>query len=206
MAVLCFQFIRVRLFATPRIAACQATLSITNSRCLPKLTPIELVMPSSHLILCHPLLLPPPIPASIRVFSNESALRMRWPKYWSFSFSISPSSEHPGLVSLLYPTFNEHLGHAGPLTHPLLLFVLPPSLRDRLPTPIFLGFPGGSAGKESACDDWDMASISGLERSPWRRERLPTPVFWPGKFHGLCSPWGCRVWHDWAAFTFTCLP
>ena len=75
---------RVRLFATPWIAAWQASLSITNSRSSPKLMCIESVMPSSHLILCRPLLLPPPIPPSIRVFSNESALRMRWPKYWSF--------------------------------------------------------------------------------------------------------------------------
>ena len=84
-------------FATPWITACQASLSITNSRSLLKLTPIESVMPSSHLILCHPLLLLPPIPPSIRVFSNESALHMRWPKYWSFTFSISPSNEHPDL-------------------------------------------------------------------------------------------------------------
>ena len=89
---------RVQLFATPRIAARQASLSITNSRSSLRLTSIESVMPSSHLILCHPLLLPP-IPPSIRVFSNESALRMRWPRYWSFSFSIIPSKEHPGLVS-----------------------------------------------------------------------------------------------------------
>ena len=74
-------------------------MSITNSQSSPKLMSIELVMPSSHLILCDPLLLLPPIPPSIRVFSNESTLRMRWPKYWSFSFSISPSKEHPGLVS-----------------------------------------------------------------------------------------------------------
>ena len=89
---------RVRLFATPWIAAYQASLSITNSRSSLKLS-IESVMPSSHLILCCPLLLLPPIPPSIRVFSNESTLRMRWPKYWSFSFSISPSKEHPGLIS-----------------------------------------------------------------------------------------------------------
>ena len=74
-------------------------LSITNSRSLLKLMFIESVMPSSHLILCRPLLLLPPIPPSIRVFSNESTLRMRWPKYWSFSLSISPSNEHPGLIS-----------------------------------------------------------------------------------------------------------
>ena len=90
---------RIRLFATPRIAAHQASLSITNSRSSLKLTSIESVMPSSHPILCRPLLLLPPIPPSIRVFSNESTLRMGWPKYWSFSFSIIPSKEHPGLIS-----------------------------------------------------------------------------------------------------------
>ena len=77
----------------------QASLSITNSWSLLKLTSIESVMPSSHLILCHPLLLLPPIPSSIRVFSNGSTLHIRWPKYWSFSFSISPAKEHPGLIS-----------------------------------------------------------------------------------------------------------
>jgi len=90
---------RVWLFATPWIAACQTSLSITNSRSSPKLMSIESVMPSSHLILWRPLLLLPPIPPSIRVFSKESTLRMRWPKYWSFSFSISPSKEQPGLIS-----------------------------------------------------------------------------------------------------------
>ena len=90
---------RVQLFATLWIAARQASLSITNSRSLLKLISIELVMPSSHLILCRPLLLLPPIPPSIRVFPSESTLHMRWPKYWSFSFSVSPSSEHPGLIS-----------------------------------------------------------------------------------------------------------
>ena len=80
-------------------AAHQASLSITNSWSSPKLTSIESVMPSSRLILCCPLLLLPPIPLSIRVFSNESTLHMMWPKYWSFTFSISPSSEHPGLIS-----------------------------------------------------------------------------------------------------------
>ena len=89
----------VQFFATPWIAACQASLSITNSWSSLKLTFIKSVMPSSHLILCHPLLLLPPIPPNIRVFSNESTLRMRWPKYWSFSFSIIPSKEIPGLIS-----------------------------------------------------------------------------------------------------------
>ena len=90
---------RVLFFATPWIAARQPSLSITNSQSSLKLMSIELVMPSSHLILCCPLLLLPPIPPSIRVFSNESTLRMRWPNYWSFSFSISPSKEIPGLIS-----------------------------------------------------------------------------------------------------------
>ena len=88
----------VRLFATPWITARQASLSITNSWSLLKLMPIESMMPYSHLILCRPLLLLPPILPSISVFSNESTLRMRWPNYWSFSFSISPSNEHPGLI------------------------------------------------------------------------------------------------------------
>ena len=89
-------FSRVRLFATPWIAACQASLSITNSQSLLILMSIESVMPPNHLILCHPLLLLPPIPPSIRVFST---LCMKWPKYWSFSFSTSPSNEHLGWIS-----------------------------------------------------------------------------------------------------------
>ena len=103
VCVSCFSSVqslsRVQLFATPWIAARQASLSITNSQSSLKLMSIESVMPSSHLILCHPLLLLPPIPPSIKVFSNESTLCMRWPKYWSFSFSISPSNEHRGLIS-----------------------------------------------------------------------------------------------------------
>ena len=90
---------RVRLFATPWTTARQASLSITNSQSPPKPMSIESVMPSNHLILCRPLLLLPPIPPSIRVFSNESTLRIRWPKYWSFSFGIIPSKEIPGLIS-----------------------------------------------------------------------------------------------------------
>ena len=89
----------VRLFATPWAAACQASLSITNSWSLFKFMSIVLVMLSNHLILCHPLLLLPSIFPSIRVFSNELVLRIRWPKYWSFSFSISPSNEYSGLIS-----------------------------------------------------------------------------------------------------------
>ena len=89
----------VRLFATPWTAACQASLSITNYQSPPKPMSIESVMPSNHLILCHPFLLLPSIFPSMRVFSKESALHIRWPKYWSFNFSISPSNEHPGLIS-----------------------------------------------------------------------------------------------------------
>ena len=90
---------RVQLFETPWIAAHQAPLFITNSQSLPRLVSIKLVMPSSHLVQCHPLLLLPSIPPNIRVFSSESTLFMRWPKYWSFNFSISPSNEHPGPIS-----------------------------------------------------------------------------------------------------------
>ena len=90
---------RVRLFATPWITARQASLSVTNSRSLPKLLSIESVMPSSHLILCHPLLLLHSIFPSIRIFSDESVLWIRWLQYWSFSFSFSPSNEHSGLIS-----------------------------------------------------------------------------------------------------------
>ena len=88
-----------QLFATPWTAACQASLSNNNSRSLSKLMSIESVMPSNHVILCHPLLLLPSVFPRIRVFSNESVLRIRWPKYWSFSFSISPSNEYSGLIS-----------------------------------------------------------------------------------------------------------
>ena len=89
----------VQLFAIPWITAGQASLSITNNRSSPRLTSIESVMQSSHLIFCHPLLLLPPIPPRIRVFTNESTLHMRWPKYWSFSFSFIPSKEIPELIS-----------------------------------------------------------------------------------------------------------
>ena len=99
----CFSSIQslshLQLFATPWTAACQASLSITDSRSPPKPVSIESVMPSNHLILCRPFLLLPSIFPSIRVLSNESALYIRWPKYWSFSFNISPSNEHPGLIS-----------------------------------------------------------------------------------------------------------
>ena len=94
-------------FGTPWNAENKASLSITNSRSSPKPMSIELVMPSNHLILCHPLLLLPSICPSIRVFSNESVLCIRWPKYWSFSFSISPSNEHPGMISFRIDWFDQ---------------------------------------------------------------------------------------------------
>ena len=97
---------RVRLFATPWTAACQASLSLTISRSLSKFMSIASVMPSNHLILCRPLFLLPSIFPSIRDFSNESAVHIRWPKYWSFSFSISPSSEHSGLISFKIDWFD----------------------------------------------------------------------------------------------------
>ena len=96
----------VQLFATPWTVACQASLSITNSQSLLKFMSIELVMPSNHLNFCHPLLLPPSIFPSIRIFSNESVLCIRWPKYWSFKFSISPSNEHSGLISFRMDWFD----------------------------------------------------------------------------------------------------
>jgi len=105
---------RVRIFAMPWITARHASLSITISRSSLKLTSIESVMPSSQLILFHPLFLLPSIPPSIRVFSNESPLRMRWPKYWSFSFSIIPSKEHPGLISFRMDWL-DHLAVQGTL-------------------------------------------------------------------------------------------
>ena len=96
----------VWLFANPWTAACQASLPITNFQSLLKLMSIELVMPSNHLILCCPLLLPPSVFPSIRVFSNESVLRIRWPKYWSFNFSISPTNEYSGLISFRIDWFD----------------------------------------------------------------------------------------------------
>ena len=101
LGLLLFSLRHVQLFVTPWVAACQASLSFTISQSLLKLMSIESVMPSNHLVLCRPLLLLPLIFPSIRVFSNESALHIRWPKYWSFSFSISPSNEYSGLISFI---------------------------------------------------------------------------------------------------------
>ena len=126
---------RVRL-CDPMNRSTQTSLSITNSRSLPKLMCIESVMPSSHLILCRPLLLLPPIPPSMRVFSNESTLHMRWPKYWSFSFSISPFNEHPGLIFRIdwldllavQGTLNSFLQHHSSKNSLALSFLYSPTL------------------------------------------------------------------------------
>ena len=141
----------------------QASLSITNSQSLPKLMSIELVRPSNHLILCYPLLLPPSIFPSIRVFSSESALGIRWPKYWSFSFNISPSNEHPGLISFRMVTFK-------------------PLCKTRCPS-----------GKECAfqCRRHKKLGFNPWVRKiPWRRKRQPTPVYLPEESLGQRSQAG----------------
>ena len=156
---------RVRLFATPWITARRVSLSITNSQSLLKLMSIELVMPSNHLILCCPLLLLPPIPPSIRVFSNESSLRMRWPKYWSFSFSISPSNEYSRLISFQMDwldllaaqgTLKSLLQHHGSkVVNTVQMFNS--SILQRFKIPKFLKKPTPTHAR-------DMGSIPGLGR------------------------------------------
>ena len=144
----------VRLFTTPWTAAHQASLSITNSWSLRKLMSIESVMPSNHLILCHPLLLLPSILPSIRVFSNESVLCIRWPKYWSFSFSISPSNEYSGLISFrmdwldllavqgsLQSLLQQHSSKASNLQHSTFFIVQ-------------LSYPYTTTGETSHSFDW----------------------------------------------------
>ena len=150
---------RVRLFVTPWAAAHQASLSNTSSRSLPKLMSIESVMPSNHLILCHPLLLLPSIFPSIRVFSNESALCIRWPKYWSLSFNISPSSEYSGLISLrtdwldllvvqetLKSLLQHHSSKASILQHSAFFIVQ-------------LSYPYMTTGKTIALTRWTFVGI-----------------------------------------------
>ena len=175
------------------------SLSITSSQSLPEVMSVESVMPSNHRILCHPLLLLPSVFPSIRVFSNESVLHIRWPKYWSFSFSISPSSEHSGLISFrmdwldllaVQGTLKSLLQHHSlkasvlqcsaffivQLSHPYMTTGKTIAL-----TYIYvytcihtnLGFPGGSDGKESACSSGDVGSIPGSGRSPGERNGNP---------------------------------
>ena len=144
---------RVRLFATPWTAARPASLSITNSWGLLKLMSIELVMPSNHLILCRPLLLPPSIFPSIRVFSNESVLRIRWPKYWSFSFSISPSNECSGLISFRMDWL-DLLAVQGTLKSLLQHHSLKASILRLSAFIIVLSHPSMTTGKTIALTRW----------------------------------------------------
>ena len=176
LLVVVVQLLRhVWLFATPCTAACQASLSFTISQSLLKLMSIESVIPSNHLILCHPLLLLPSVFLNIRVFSSELALHIRWPKYWSFSFSISPFQEYSGLISFKIGWLD------------LLLMG-------------FLGLPRWLSGKESACqcrrhrrygfDLW-------FKKIPRRRKWQLISMFLPGKSHEQrslmgYSPWGCK--------------
>ena len=188
----------VQLFVTPWTAARQASLSITNSQSLHKLMSIESVMPSSHLILCRPLLLLPPVPPSIRVFSNESTLCIRWPKYWSFSFSISPSREHPGLISFrmdwldllavqgtLKSLLQHHSSKASILQRSAFFMVQEP-LCPLQKWPLnkdqsgHWGFPGGTSGKESSsrCRSLRRCGlIPGLGRSPGGGNGNPLQYF-----------------------------
>ena len=164
----------VWLFATPWIAAHQASLSITISRSSLRLTSIESVMPSSHLILCRPLLLLPPIPPSIRVFSDESTLPMRWPKYWSFSFSIVPSKEIPGLISFRMDWLDRT-----------------PYLQGSIPT---------YSGKEPSCH-WGSIPVSG--RSPGEGNGNPLQYCFLGNPMDKGAWWatvhgGSKVGHDFA--------
>ena len=153
----------VQLFATPWTAARQASLSITNSQSLPKLMCIESVMPSNHLILYRPLLLPPSIFPSISIFSHEAALPIRWPKYWSFSFNISPSNEHSGLISFRVDWLD--------------LLVVQGTLKSLLQH-------HSSKASILQCSAFFIAQLS---PPYWRRQWHPTPVLLPGKSHGRRS-------------------
>ena len=169
--------------ATPWTAAHQASLSFTISWSLLKLTSIESVMLSNHLIFCHPLLLLPSIFPSIRVFSNELALHIRWPKYWGFSFSISPFKEYSGLISLR-------------ISFRILSYILliTPLQYSRLEIP-WTEEPGGlqSMGPLRVGHDW-ATSLSLFIFMHWRRKWQPTPVFLPGESQGQRSLVGFRLW------------
>ena len=174
----------VQLFVTSWTEAGQASLSITNSQSILKLTSIASVMPSNHLILCRPLLLLPLIFLSIRTFSIESPLGIRWPKYWSFSFNISPSNEYSGLISFRIDWFD--------------LIAVQGTLQESSPTPQFksinslanasnLGFPCCSAGKESTCNVGDLGLIPGLGRSAGEGNSYPL------QYSGLENSMDCIV-------------
>ena len=167
----------VQLFATPWTAVYQASLSITNSQSLPKLRSIESVMPSNHLILCRPLLILPSFFPSIKVFSNESALCIRWPKYWSFSYNISPSHEHPGLISF-------RMDWLDLLAFAVMSFVLKPSCWERR-----------RAGGEGANRTWDGWRASSTQ---WKWVWVNSGRWWrTGKPGVLQSMGSQRVRHDW---------
>ena len=160
---------RVRLFSTLWTTACQDSLSITNSLSLLKLMFIESVLSSNHLILCRPLLLPPSIFPSIRVFSNESVLHVRWPKYWSFSFSISPSNEYSGLISFRMDWL-DLLAVQGTLKSLLQYHSSKTSILQRsgffmIQLSHHMDFPGASDGKVSVYNAGDLGSIPGSGRS-----------------------------------------
>ena len=190
----------VWLFVTPWTATCQAFLSITNSRSSPKPMSIESVMPSSHLILCHPLLLPSIFP-SIRLFSSESALRMRWPKYWSFSFNISPSNEHSELISFrmdlldllaVQGTLKSLLQHHSSKASIPWCSAHSSTFAWKIP---WTEEPGGlrSMGSLGVGHDW-VTSLSLFTFIHWRRKWQPTQVFLPGESKGRGSLVGCRLW------------
>ena len=192
---------RVWLFVTPWTTARQTSLSIINSWSAPKPMSIVSVMPSNHLILCRPLLLLPSIFPSIRVLSNESALCMRWPKYWSFSFNINPSNEHPGLVSFgmdwldllavqgtLKSLLQHHSSKASILWCSAFFIVQ-------------LSHPYMTTGKTIALTTRNFVNkvmsllFNMLSRLVmWRRQWQPTPVLLPGRFHGWRSLEGCSSW------------
>ena len=160
---------------------------------------IESVMPSNHLILCHPLLLPPSIFPSLRVFSNESALRIRWPKYWSFSFNIRTSNEYSGLVGSSCSPRDSQESSPTPrfksINSSALRFLYSPTLisihdhwknhsLDWMNTYLYVGLPWWLSGKESACQCRKHRYHPWVWKIPWRRKCQPTPVFLTGKSHG----------------------
>ena len=176
----------VRLFATQWTTACQASLSITDSQSAPKPMSIELVMPSNHLILCHPLLLQPSIFPSFRVFSNESALRIRWPKCWSFSFNISPSNEHSGLNPLGWT------GWISLQSKGLSRVFSNTTVQKHLKTKHIYYFTVVLVSTKP----FNYTHTHTLFQIPIRGclQWHPTPVLLPGKSHGWRSLAGCSSW------------
>ena len=193
----------VWFFVTPWTAARQASLSITNSQSLFKLTSTESVMPSNHLILCRPLLLVPSTFHSITVFSNESALRIRRPKYWSFSFSISPTNEHPGLISFRMDWLDlfavqgtlksllQHHSSKASISQCSAFFTV------QLSHPYMTTGKTIAWARQTFVDKVMSLLFNMLSRLVWRRQWHPTPVLLPGKSHGWRSLEGCSPWGRW---------